>query len=108
MSDSWRPHGLQPTRLLCPWDFPSKGTGVGCHCLLQRRGLRGVKEERIGCQTARLVSSYKIGRKHPHSAGSGGGPSTGKAGGFSQRPGVGTAEVVPRLQWEGRWTEDGK
>ena len=76
--------------------------------ITEERGLRGLKEERIGCQTARLVSSYKIGRKHPHSAGSGGGPSTGKAGGFSQRPGVGTAEVVPRLQWEGRWTEDGK
>jgi len=28
-------HGLQPTRLLCPWDFPGKSTGVGCHCLLQ-------------------------------------------------------------------------
>ena len=27
-------HGLQPTRLLCPWDFPGKSTGVGCHCLL--------------------------------------------------------------------------
>ena len=27
-------HGLQPTRLLCPWDFPGKTTGVGCHCLL--------------------------------------------------------------------------
>ena len=27
--------GLQPTRLLCPWDFPSKDTGVGCHFLLQ-------------------------------------------------------------------------
>ena len=27
--------GLQPTRLLCPWDFPGKSTGVGCHCLLQ-------------------------------------------------------------------------
>ena len=25
------PHGLQPTRLLCPWDFPGKNTGVGCH-----------------------------------------------------------------------------
>ena len=25
-------HGLQPTRLLCPWDFPGKSTGVGCHC----------------------------------------------------------------------------
>ena len=34
MSDSLCPHGLQPTRLLCPWDFPGKSTGVGCHCLL--------------------------------------------------------------------------
>ena len=30
-----RPHGLQPTRLLCPWDFLGKSTGVGCHCLLR-------------------------------------------------------------------------
>ena len=30
-----RPHGLQPTRFLCPWGFPCKSTGVGCHCLLQ-------------------------------------------------------------------------
>ena len=37
MSDSSRPHGLQPTRLLCPWDFPGKSTGVGCHCLLQHK-----------------------------------------------------------------------
>ena len=28
------PHGLQPTRLCCPWDFPGKSTGMGCHCLL--------------------------------------------------------------------------
>ena len=35
MSDSLRPHGLQPTRLLCPWDFPGKSIGVGCHCLLR-------------------------------------------------------------------------
>ena len=34
MSDSSRPHGLQPTRLLHPWEFPGKSTGVGCHCLL--------------------------------------------------------------------------
>ena len=31
VSDSLRPHGLQPTRLLCPWDFPGKNTGVGCY-----------------------------------------------------------------------------
>ena len=35
VSNSLRPHGLQPTRLLRPWDFPGKSTGVGCHRLLQ-------------------------------------------------------------------------
>ena len=35
VSDSSRPHGLQPTRLLHPWDFPGKSTGVGCHHLLR-------------------------------------------------------------------------
>ena len=35
VSDSSRPHGLQPTRLHRPWDFLGKSTGVGCHSLLQ-------------------------------------------------------------------------
>ena len=35
MFDSVRPHGLQLTRLLHPWDFPGKSTAVGCHCLLR-------------------------------------------------------------------------
>ena len=35
VSNSLRPHGLQPTRFLCPWDSPGKSTGVGCHFLLQ-------------------------------------------------------------------------
>ena len=26
---------MQPTRLLHPWHFPGKSTGVGCHCLLR-------------------------------------------------------------------------
>ena len=39
MSDSSRPHGLQPTRLLHPWDFPGKSTGVGCHCFLHSLAL---------------------------------------------------------------------
>ena len=29
------PHRLEPARLLCPWNFPGKNTGVGCHFLLQ-------------------------------------------------------------------------
>ena len=35
VSNSLWPYGLQPTRLLCPWDSPGKNTGVGCHSLLQ-------------------------------------------------------------------------
>ena len=29
------PHGQQPTRLLCPWNFPGKNIGVSSHFLLQ-------------------------------------------------------------------------
>ena len=35
VSNSLRPHGLQPTRLHCPWDSPGTNTGVGCHAFLQ-------------------------------------------------------------------------
>ena len=35
VSDSLRPHGLYPTRLLCPWNSPGQSTGVGSHSLLQ-------------------------------------------------------------------------
>ena len=29
------PHGLQPTRFPCPWDFPGKSSRIVCHFLLQ-------------------------------------------------------------------------
>ena len=35
LCNSLWPHGLKPSRLLCPWDFPGKNAGVGCHFLLQ-------------------------------------------------------------------------
>ena len=38
VSDSLQPHGLQPARLLCPWGFPGKNSGVvgkGSLALLQ-------------------------------------------------------------------------
>ena len=34
VSDSPQPHGLSSARLLCPWNFPGKSTGVDCHFLL--------------------------------------------------------------------------
>ena len=34
-SNSLQAHGLQPTRLLCPWDYPDEKTDVGGRFLLQ-------------------------------------------------------------------------
>ena len=34
VSDSLWPHGLQPARLLCPWNSSGKNTAVGSHFLL--------------------------------------------------------------------------
>ena len=53
-------HGLQPTRLLCPWDFPGEHTGVGCHFLLQ--GIfptRGLNPHLLHCQLDSLPLSYQ-------------------------------------------------
>ena len=44
VSDSVRHHRQQPTRLLRPWDFPGKNTGVGCHCILQTDTLPYIKQ----------------------------------------------------------------
>ena len=35
VSNSLWPYELQPSRLLCPWDFPGKSPEVGCHSPLQ-------------------------------------------------------------------------
>ena len=51
VSDSVRPHGLQPTRLLRPWGSPGKNTGVGCHFLLQCRKVESESEVTQSCLT---------------------------------------------------------
>ena len=51
MSDSVRPHRQQPTRLLHPWEFPGKSTGVGCHCLLQCMKVKSEREVTQLCPT---------------------------------------------------------
>ena len=40
VSDSQRPHGLQPTRLLHPWDFPGKSSGVGATAFYTTSGMQ--------------------------------------------------------------------
>ena len=51
MSDSVRPHRLQPTRLPRPWDSPGKNTGVGCHFLLQCMKVKSEREVAQLCLT---------------------------------------------------------
>ena len=71
--DSSRPHGLQPTRLLRPWDSPGKSTGVGCRCLLQNANKQAqivIRADKTGfpggsvlkesaCQCRRLGFSHR-------------------------------------------------
>ena len=51
VSNSVRPQGLQPTRLLCPWDSPGKNTGVGCPFLLQCMKVKSESEVAQSCPT---------------------------------------------------------
>ena len=52
--DSLQPHGLQPARLLCLWNFPGKNIRVDCHFLLQTHSMR---------QVWFLYSFYREGNK---------------------------------------------
>ena len=52
-SNSLWPHGLQPARLLCPWDSPGKNTAVGCHFLLQ--GILPTQESNQGLLHCRQI-----------------------------------------------------
>ena len=54
VSDSLPPHGLQPTRLLCPWNSPVKNTGVGSHFLLL--GIFPTQESNPATQVDSLLS----------------------------------------------------
>ena len=54
VSDPQRHHGLQPTRLLHPWNFPGKSTGVGCHCLLRISVLAKVNNDGLSNRSNKI------------------------------------------------------
>ena len=56
MSDSLRPQGLEPARLLCPRDSPGKNTAVGCHALLQ--GIFPTQGSNLGLLHCRRILHY--------------------------------------------------
>ena len=58
--NSMWPHGLVPTKLLCPWNSPSKNTGVGCHALLQGIFLtQGSNSGLLHCRQSLYRLSYQ-------------------------------------------------
>ena len=56
MSNSLWPHGLQPTRLLCLWDYPGKNSGMGCHSLPQ--GIFPTERSSLGLLNCRQIFCY--------------------------------------------------
>ena len=67
MSNSLWPHGLYPTRLLCPWNSPGKNTGVGHHALLQGIFQPGVwtQVSYVFCISRWVLCHYcRLGRSH--------------------------------------------
>ena len=57
--NSLQPHGLQPTRLLCPWDSPGKNTGVGGQSLLQIFLIQGSNPDLLHCRQILYRLSHK-------------------------------------------------
>ena len=52
-------HGLQPARILYPWNSPGKNTGVGCHFLLQ--GIFPTQgSNRISCTGRQILYHWAI------------------------------------------------
>ena len=64
VADSSRPRGLQPTRLLCPWDSPGKNIGVGRHSLLQ--GIFPTQESNPPWQWGSLLLSHQRSPRLQH------------------------------------------
>ena len=58
-----QPHGPKSTRNLCPWVFPGKNAGVGCHTLFQ--GILPTWDEAHSSYTAHILFTGESPRK-PH------------------------------------------
>ena len=64
MSNSLQPHGLQPTRLLCPWNSLGKNSGMCCHLLLQ--GIFSTQGSNPGLLHCRQFLYHEVPSKESH------------------------------------------
>ena len=58
-----QPYGLQPARLLCPWDFLGKSSGVCCHALLW--GIFPTQVSNLGLLHCRQIFYHWVTREAP-------------------------------------------
>ena len=65
VSDSSRPHGLKPTGLFRPWDFPGKNTGVGCHYKLPQINISSFRNHLLSSQNGTGVKCVDAGVRLP-------------------------------------------
>ena len=70
VSDSLRPSGLEPTALLCPWDFPGENTGVvaisfSIRCSMDFRLITviNIPHQALLIESGETITS----EQHPHS-----------------------------------------
>ena len=67
MSESLQSYGLQPSKLLCPWDSPGKNTRVDCNALLQGIFLSQGSNLCLLCLLHRQVDSLPLAPPgYPH------------------------------------------
>ena len=55
-----QPHGLQATKLSCPWDSPGENTRVGCHFL--RQGIFLTQGLNLSCTAGRFFTTEPPGK----------------------------------------------
>ena len=61
--NSLSPHGLQPARLFCPWNFTGKNPGAGCHFLL-----KGISSQGRSTFQGLFLSIWLFHTLYPHTS----------------------------------------
>ena len=56
---------MDPARLLCPWDFPGKNIGMGCHFLLQGSFQPRIEPRVQPCTAGRFFTNWAT-REFPY------------------------------------------
>ena len=107
VSNSLRPHGLQPARLLSLWNSPGKNTGVNCHSLLQRNfPTQGSKPSLLHHRQILYHLSYREVHD-PYMATNGILEEDFLPLNGYENPGPSPSCLIPWLQWQGREVDEG-